>query len=65
MKKYIIKLGYKIMIPVAILAGISFVFDKELSGFHWVFYARCILLIFAILLIISGILEFIDKYLKK
>ena len=52
------------MIPVFILGGCSFIFDKELKKFPLIFYIRCTILVFAIIVVIGGFLELIRK-LKK
>jgi hypothetical protein len=59
------KLGDKLMIPVFILAGCSFIFDEELKNFPFIVYVRWLILILAILLVISGIFHFFDKKSKK
>ncbi|MDR2409488.1 MAG: hypothetical protein LBE13_15445 [Bacteroidales bacterium] len=65
MKKNIIKLGNKIMIPVLILAGCSFLFERELEKFTFIVYVRWFILVLAILLVISGIFHFFDKTYDK
>jgi hypothetical protein len=65
MKKYIIKIGKKLLIPVIILGGCSFVFDAESKGVPYIIYIRWGILILAIILMISGILQFFDDNSKN
>lgn len=65
MKKIIIKLGNILLIPTCILAICSFLFDKELVNFPFITEIRFVILISALLLVFSGILQLLDKRSKK
>ena len=65
MKKIIIKLGDKLFIPVIILGGCSFVFDKELVNFPYIFYIRCFMVLLAAILVLSGLLQTFDDFSNK
>lgn len=61
----IIILGNILKIPTIILAICSFIFDKELRDWIFITYIRYIILLMAIIVILSGILEYLAKKEKE
>ncbi|MBF0576014.1 hypothetical protein [Dysgonomonas sp. GY617] len=64
-KGFIIMIGNLLRIPIIILAICSFVFDKELRDWTFITYILYIILLMAIIVILSGILEYLEKNKEK
>lgn len=64
-KGLIVTLGDILKIPTIILAICSFVFDRELRNWVAITYVRYIILLMAIIVISSGILEYLEKRRRK
>ena len=64
MKKILIKMGDKLMIPLFILAGGYFLFNEKIQGLAILLPIRYILLTMGVIVFISGVLQMVNK-LKK
>ena len=60
-RKFISKTANFLFIPIIILGGISLVFEKELSSFQFITPLRWIILICAVVIVISGIIDLVHK----
>lgn len=65
MKRIIIKLGDKLMIPLSVMAGGYFLFSNDLSKIPYIFIFQYILIIIGVIVFISGFLQLIDKLSNK
>lgn len=65
MKKFIIKVGNVLAIPIISLATLSLVFNDKIKGLCYIKYIWCILFFMSLIVILSGVLELIDKIKNK
>lgn len=65
MKKKMIQLGQKLMIPFAVLAGTYFIFSDELQSFKYAYIIQYSLLVLALVGLLCTILESLDESSKK
>ena len=65
MKNFMIKIKSIVFWATCILGGCSAIFDEELRDFPFIFQIRIIILIFAILTVISGVISLISNTKKK
>jgi len=65
MKKNIIKIGKSLMIPVLIIAIFSFIFKDQFNSYKYIQVVWFFIIIASILVVLSGIMEFIDNKKNK
>lgn len=64
-KKAIIRIGDRLMIPLLTLTIFSFIFDRELRGVPFITHIRGIILFLLIVSIIGDILFYFNNHSKK